>query len=221
MIDETIIETIARNEIGKVTIQLWKFPYEFNNKRRETLNTPKSYGTGVLLKRGDFRFLITAKHVCDGIDGNNLLYFQNSNDSFLSISGDVLLLDDDQDKRIDLAVIKLSDRTVREIDMIQNKWFLSENKLKPGIQFSGGELLLAVGFPQLSTKVDKKSMSITSVGNIWVSKAAISLHYDEYSMDKDFVIGFDYHGKATSLVTHEKLKKIDPEGISGGGLVGN
>ena len=126
---EQIVDTIARNKIARVTIQLWRFPFEYNKKRREEMTMPKSHGTGILFEVDELKFLITAKHVCDGINEENKLWFQNSEETFLSITGDVILVDDTEGNGVDVAIIKLNDANVHEIELIGHKAFLTPDIL--------------------------------------------------------------------------------------------
>ena len=211
------IDTIARNHITLVTIQIWDFQYIYNRDRGEEVNTPKPFGTGILVAYMGRKFIFTAQHVTEE-RSDQPLYIRTGPEEFSTITGDVRMIRSNDAQGIDLAFIELDGETISNIERIQNHGFLEPENIGFGGSLLENEPVVAMGFPELKTKVDRYDLSITSIGSIWLLKGAPGKMYNYYKKDKTIVYGLNYHGVQTGILSDQKSKKIDPEGISGGGV---
>lgn len=209
------VDSITKNYISRVTVQLWEFKYPYNSKRREKLNTPFPYGTGILVSYIGLKFIFTAHHVVFNRD-DSPLYIRVSNDQFISITGKVGMFD--SESGVDLAYIELSMEVQNELSRVSNKGFLEARNIGFGGTVEEGDPVIAMGFPELKTKIGKTDLSVFTVGSIWLTKGAADKIYEYYKKSKSIYFCLNFQGEETGLLTTEKFKKIDPEGISGGGV---
>jgi len=209
------VDSITKNYISRVTVQLWDFKYPYNSKRRVKLNTPFPYGTGILVSYIGLKFIFTAHHVVFNRE-DSPLYLRTSDDEFISITGKVGMFD--SEIGVDLAYIELSMDVQNELSRVRNKGFLEASNIGFGGTIEDGDSVIAMGFPGLKTKINMKDLSVVTTGSIWLTKAAPDKIYEHYKKSKSIYFCLNFQGVETGLLTTEKFKRIDPEGISGGGV---
>lgn len=208
----------CENHITHCTIQLWKFFEKYDYQLKEYKKRPKARGTGVLLKYIGKHFLLTAKHVVNDVEENNLLYFRSGSNGYLSISGKVGMMDTELDSKIDLAFIELGEENIASINAIRNKKFLTPEHVGAGFKLATKETIIACGFPDQTTKVDKKTLEPYVVGQYKFLPHVENGIYEHYNYDPQIKVGLSYHGKSFNLKTNEKINKVEPHGMSGGGI---
>ncbi len=212
------VNAIARNHITKHTILLWihDTKYDWQSKRNVTLLKP--YGTGVIVKISDEHFLFTAKHVAERINDGLQLFFRSSAGQFLTVKGYGRLIGSPNDESIDIAYIKLDKHTVNSINEIGDKHFLIERQhILPGLEIRKDEPLLLCGFLG-ATSVVKANNPIIPKGSFQLATHAQKKIYNHYGYKENIHVVTNIHGRATDILTGEKTKKLDLEGMSGGGV---
>lgn len=209
---------VCENQITHYTIQLWKFIEKYDYHLKDNKKIPKAKGTGVLLKYIGKHFLLTAKHVIEDVSEENLLYFRSAPDEYLSITGIVGMMDTENDSEIDLAFVEISEENVKHLNAIINQKFLTPDHVGAGFQPAPNETIIACGYPDKKTQVDKKSLELNVVGQYKFLPHVEDSIYEHYKYDKQTKIGLSYHGKSFDIKTNQKINKVEPHGMSGGGI---
>ncbi len=209
---------VCENHITHYTIQLWKFIDKYDYQLRESKQIPKAKGTGVLLQYIGKHFILTAKHVVNDVNESNLLYFRSGPDEYLSIIGEVGMMDTESDSEIDLAFIELDEKIVAALNSIINQKFLTPDHVGAGFQPAPDETIIACGYPDETTKVNIKTLDINVIGQYIFLPHVKDDIYEHYKYDRLIKIGLSYHGKSFNIQTNKRSNRIEPYGMSGGGI---
>lgn len=207
---------ISQNHIQYHTIQFWESTLEYDWKSKEESIIPKPYGTGVLLKHMGKHFILSAKHVLEDISNENPIYFRYGANELQSIRGEVGMIEDE--KNLDIGFIELADDIVNVINGIQNLKFLTSEDVAYGFELDKDQTLIACGFMESKSRVDKNSFDITAVQSCQILSHVRDKVYKFSKYTKQTRIGLSIHGKQTTIDGEKKIKKVEPNGMSGGGV---
>jgi len=215
--DFKLLYNVAKDKLVYHTIQLWEVKNKYNKKRRKQMEIPIPLGTGILFEIDGYKFIFSCYHVLKEFTPSNLVYIKYG-EKFINLSGEVTLLSSIDDGQIDLACIKLDQEIAAYIDAASDMQYLQIENIGYGATIEENEPIVCNGFPELKTTVNQKTLDIKRKGNIFILPGSKDEYYKHYKLDKDKSYCLDYNGKVEILDTGKKGKKIDLEGMSGGGI---
>jgi Trypsin-like peptidase domain len=200
--------------LGKAVIPIYR-----GDPRPEREGRAQHVGTGVLLKRSDGHFLITAAHVIDHIKISQL--YLPSQRRLHRVEGSGIVTVAPKGKRdadrFDFAVIELAGGTVKGLGEVR---YLSEGEFgAPEIDVSGHSLM-ALGFPvSKNKKIDHIKQKIRPKRSSYGAKA---LTDDEFAR-KIGVSGADHlfvkYERRSRDASGAVVDSFSPKGMSGGALI--
>lgn len=215
-IDEAIGEIVSEvsTDILNYTPQLFYLDYLKNT----SYNKPEPLASGVLINVCDNVFLITAGHVIEDNNPENIgIMIQRK---FHHLNGEVRFVEpskSDQNDKIDLAVWKIDDDVAFELN--KRYCFLDINKVEYTHQPSSDKRYLIVGFPTKRTKLNIKSQNIKPNPFILLTKEVERNFYNRLNIQNHSNIILEYRiAKIKSFATGSYGKGPFPEGLSGCGL---
>jgi hypothetical protein len=209
---------ICENHIAYYSIQLWELREIYDYKIKERVQIPSPKGTGVLIYYRNIHFLFTAKHVVDDVNEDNLLYIRTDEEEFMSITGDVFLRDLKETYIIDVAFIRLDSHIVKLINSIINLRFLNPENIPAFYRPTRSDKLIAAGYPYLLTKTYDKADEINVRATYQFLNRVNLKIYKYYKYDPIIKIGLSLHGRGTTLDDKKRVDRINPRGMSGGGV---
>jgi hypothetical protein len=207
-----VVEQCAR-EILKFTPQLYtKEPNQTDNIK------PDPNASGVLLKVKGQHFLITAGHVLQwnnpediGIMINSTFYILNGIVKYVNPSKSV------QSDKIDIAVWKIDDKVAKELETRYR--FLPFEKIDFQHKIDSKTKYLIVGFPWRETKEDKVNKKLKSSPLIFLANEAKKESYKRLRFEEHSNILLNYKQKEVkNFGTGYVQQNESPEGISGCGV---
>jgi hypothetical protein len=151
------ISEITEGLITKYTIQLFKL------KGNEFC----PFGTGILLNFNGTFWLITASHITENQEDDEL-YFQYEPNQFLSIAGEFGESNLKINNKIDFATIRLKNECVKRLNRIKN--FLDLNETGRIQDQFEKQTLVACGFP--AKLLDNSTSVIVSHGEYIITTTA-------------------------------------------------
>jgi len=179
---------------------------------------PHPEGSGVFLKIGNEKFLLTAAHVIEnqendiyvGIDKHNLVKLGGEL-TINSISGSR------KKDKLDLAIMKLSTETINKLGDVYE--FLDESEIGINHNFKDLPMYQSVGFPATMSKYNRHKDEIKSNPFIYTTMPAESEVYQKLNCETycNIIVKYD-KGKIINYKTKKQQTGPDPFGISGSGL---
>lgn len=179
---------------------------------------PEPYASGVLIKVEGNHFLLTAGHVVEDVNPEDVGVMINN--TFFILEGEVKYArpsDSEQNDKIDLAVWELNDEV---IDSLSAKYkFLEFQDIEYDHQTTTEPKYLIVGFPVTRSKLNVKTAKIKVAPFIFLTKQAEEKFYERLGFEKHSTLLLDYRkAKIESFDTKLVLQGPKPQGISGCGL---
>lgn len=183
--------------------------------------TPALQGTGTLLSVHDKVFLITARHVLDGIDPLIFAFPANAQRGHIHTLGSRQILKP-TDFRIDVAAMELQDPEV--LELVRSNWrTLTLANVAAPSQTTADQAVLVAGFPAALTKPQGGWLGGALVSTytqripLVPDEMSDSFVYGSYPHNPDFDLYYDHNNEGTGLdgkpVATPKL-----EGVSGASI---
>ncbi|MBM2814439.1 MAG: hypothetical protein HW421_1201 [Ignavibacteria bacterium] len=201
----------AAKKILKCTVQIFK---------RITIIEPialEPYASGVLVQLSDRFFMVTASHVIDTENLENLGILIDS--SFTILNGKVVFSKSEKDKeldQVDIAVWELAKEVV--VDLQSKFTFLDLKCIDINHAIVTDRPYLLVGYPISRTKIIYTLKKVKSEPFVFTTKAS-NIEYTRLNCNKNINIVLDYEKEK---ILGEKTKGVhtgpDPYGISGSGI---
>ena len=207
-----VVNQCAR-EILKFTPQLY-----VKESNKTTNIKPDPNASGVLLKVKGQYYLITAGHVLQGNNPEDIGIMIDS--TFHILNGFVKYVNPSESKeadKVDIAVWKLDDIVARDLETRYQ--FLTFEKIDYQHEVDSGSKYLIVGFPWRETKEDKASKKLKVTSFIFLTKEAGTESYKQLKFEKHSNLLLDYRQKKVkNFDTGHVQQNKSPEGISGCGV---
>jgi hypothetical protein len=179
---------------------------------------PHPHASGVFIKIGEEKFLLTAAHVIEKQEED--IFIGIGEHELLRLGGDLIWnkAPETRDKdRIDIAVHKLCPATVEKIG---NKYkFLDINELGINHKFALSAMYQSVGFPASLSKFNRVKNSTKSKPFIFNTRPAPKEIYTLLKCDNFLNVIVEYDKRRIiDYKTGQQQIGPDPYGISGSGL---
>ena len=179
---------------------------------------PEPHGSGVFVKIGTERFLLTAAHVVDNFE--NDIYVGIKNHTLLKLGGDLTANrapGSRNDDRIDIAIMKLSQQTIEQIRDTYD--FLDYNEIGINHEFKPLPMYQSVGFPASRSKYNKYKNELKSKPFLYTTMPAQPEIYEELECEPflNIIVHYDKN-KVRDYKTGQLVTGPDAYGISGSGL---
>lgn len=179
---------------------------------------PEPHGSGVFVKIGDEKFLLTAAHVIDKFE--NDIYVGIKSNTVLKLGGELTAnrapgsRDDD---KMDIAIMKLSQETVEQIQDTYD--FLDYNELGINHEFRPLPMYQSVGFPASMSKYNRYKNALKSKPFLYTTMPAKLEIYEELGCEQylNIIVHYDKN-KVRDYKTNKLQTGPDAYGISGSGL---
>jgi len=200
--------------IGKAVTSIYR-----DDPRAEREGRPEHIGSGVFLKRGNGRFLVTAAHVLDDRKMSRL-YFP-AGKRLREIEGNAISTSAPKGKRkndrYDFAVVELDAAVVAALGNIR---YVSEDEFRGIDGDISGHGLMALGFPvSQNKKIDHAKKQIRpkrlSYGAVALKDASFALKLGLTGEDHVFV----KYEKKSKVASGAVVDSYSPRGMSGGALI--
>lgn len=202
-----------RLTIDLINDKILRHTIQFFQKTKEGL---RPFGSGVLALLHEVHFILTCSHVADHLTkDNNDLFIRVDSKGYINVLGEIKYTDIDKSKGIDLAYIKIDQQMLPYL--LKPYIFLTIDKFaKHNLRLDGMNYCV-LGYPAKNIKYVNGRMETGA--SYYLASATNEKPYDYYKLSKDNFFLVQMQGKATDVISGEKVK-VDSEfyGISGGGL---
>ena len=179
---------------------------------------PRPHGSGVFVQVGMEKFLFTAAHVTDEVESD--IYVGTGEHDMLRLGGDLTgnkASGHRNDDRIDIAIIKLDQETVRKLGDQYD--FLSSAEIGVNHEFKHLAMYQSVGFPATMSKFNRYKNELRSRPFIFTTMPAEAKVYEELNCESFSNVIVHYDKKRVKDYSTNKIQTgPDPLGISGSGL---
>lgn len=198
--------------INQCADQIFKFSPQLFLLENETLPImPKALATSVLFKNNDNFYLITASHVFKDHDHKKIGILIN--DTFSYLHGFTLLSQDPENK-IDLAIMKLAEHFVKDIQKEYN--FLDDTYIIKNHTYRNSQNYLMAGYPVHMSKYYGTTHKREQF--ILLTQPSNKNIYDKLILNKDLhtLIDLEHPRSFNNINYDSKLPKLP--GMSGSAL---
>jgi hypothetical protein len=173
-------------------------------------------GSGVLMTIAGRYYLITAGH-CLKQNGLDVKVGILNGAGHMELIRGVTAVNQGNDNKIDVGIIKLSDKSIAAIQ--QNHSFLTAANVMLNEGISHESVYLALGYPLTKTYINHKRKKIRREPLVYTVVSKSAEFYDKlcYKQSSNIILGFNQR-RSQFYDTDEMNMSPDPKGVSGGGL---
>jgi len=207
-------------QIDKYSWEILKFtPQLFIKKPAQTsLVVPDPNASGVLLNILENYFLITAGHVIENNDPENIGIMIK--DKFFILNGIIKYVkptESEQADKIDIAIWKLDNQVAS--DLKEKYSFLPLDKIDINHKLDSEPRYLILGYPWKNTKLDKVKMKIIGPPLTFLSNLSNPNEYKRLKYESHSNLLLNYRQKKVRNFKSGTIQQnVSPEGISGCGV---
>lgn len=199
----------------KYTVQLYYFPKNKSAPLPGTEYGPVPIASGILIKGVSKYFLLTCKHVFNGIKPDDIIILTSAGFS-VRLPEEVAFMKDGDDS-IDLALIQFKSYRLREL---KSKYsFLPKRNLGLDHVFDDDFFYILFGFANRRTNREDIAFIVESFGYLTNTRSFRKFEKMGFSYDNNITL--EYSRKQSDLGDEEDLPKMgfrDLKGLSGGGI---
>lgn len=199
--------------LSKYTPQLYYFPI-INNEFKH--KAPEQIASAVLFTTGTDNFLITAKHVFNNIQPNDIIIFLNG-DSTVRLSGDIgFFVIQDRHDNLDIAILKLSIEL--SVGLKHCYSFLHYKNIDFSHEYADNNTYMLLGYINHQTKL--KSKVFTAPPFVFLTKIKPLKKITELGLNNIENITLKYSRRQQSFLFDNVISfgPKDLTGLSGGGI---
>lgn len=184
------------------------------SRRRE--NSLEPLGSGVLFKRGERHFLLTAAH-CIRQKGQMIkIGILNKEGKLRLLKGKVVMLLG-KNNEIDIGVVALAPESVQPC--YEGYEFLNETQVLPNQNIEDETEYLIVGHPITKTSIDHVRGKIKREPLVFIGKSKGQRFYERLGYDKRIHTFLGYNRRRGQYMGMNEMSMApEPQGISGCGL---
>lgn len=202
--------------IDKCTVQLYYAPIKKDESLDIDDSPPEQIASGVLIKNASKHFLLTCKHVFDGIKLEDVVILTSGGWS-VRLPDDVEFINDEKDN-VDLALIQLKSYRLKELKRRYS--FLSSKYLGFDHVFDEELWYMLYGYINKRTVLDNYAFYSEPFG--FLTGIRHYRNFEKLGFSYENNISLEYNRrKQTYLDDEDEIRRFGPKdlrGLSGGGI---